>query len=178
MRARLLNVTVVFDAGILKRVRGFRTDVVDDKFGLRFVVYVCGAGSIAQRQVLIMSQVDYQIWRTFAVPMAILSAILLAMVIVPGVGIYIDGSRRWLRLGPINVQPTELAKLSTVVLLAWWMARVQRHAKEFKKGILVPLAFLMVFTSLIIVEPDFGATEAPDVKLLMDQLIPWIEERV
>ena len=107
---------------------------------------------------VVTSRVDYRTWRFFAVPLSVFTVILLAMVIVPGVGVEIGGSRRWLTLGPVNFQPSELAKLSCVMLLAWWMARVQRETGSFRRGLVIPLCFVGVFSGLILLEPDFGAT--------------------
>ncbi|MFH0879705.1 MAG: putative lipid II flippase FtsW, partial [Lentisphaerota bacterium] len=106
----------------------------------------------------ITSRIDYHIWRTFAVPLMLVCVALLVLVLIPHVGTSVKGSSRWLRLGPVNFQPSELAKLSSVILLAWWMARIQRRADEFKRGLFIPLGFLGVILMLIFVEPDFGTT--------------------
>jgi len=107
---------------------------------------------------VLTSRLDYHQWQKFAVPLAIFSAILLAMAVTPGVGQNIKGSSRWLRLGAISVQPSEIAKFSTVLLLAWWMASVRHRADEFKLGVMIPLGFLGLTLGLIFVEPDFGTT--------------------
>ena len=75
---------------------------------------------------------DYRRWRTLAVPLFLLSVVLLAVVLVPGIGHRIKGSSRWLKCGPMNFQPSELAKFCVVVALAWWVARVQRHMGDRK----------------------------------------------
>lgn len=58
----------------------------------------------------------------------------------------------------MNFQPSELAKFSIVVFLAWWMARIQRHAGELKRGLIWPLFGLGLCLGLIFIEPDFGTT--------------------
>jgi cell division protein FtsW len=63
-----------------------------------------------------------------------------------------------LRFGPINVQPSELAKFATILLLSWWMGRAQRRAGEFRMGLLVPIILLGLIAGLIFIEPDFGTT--------------------
>ncbi|OQW94637.1 MAG: putative lipid II flippase FtsW [Verrucomicrobia bacterium A1] len=97
---------------------------------------------------------DYRYWRTLALPLTLFSIALLVMVLIPGVGHTIKGSRRWLVYG----QPSELAKFAAVVFLAWWMSRIQRHAAELKLGLVVPLGGLGIMLGLIFVEPDFGTT--------------------
>ncbi|MFH0909040.1 MAG: putative lipid II flippase FtsW [bacterium] len=104
------------------------------------------------------SRFDYHCWRTLAVFIGIVSVVLLVMAVTPGVGLNIKGSSRWLRMGPFNVQPSELAKFSSIILLAWWMSRIQRRADDFKVGLLVPLMLLGLLTGLIFIEPDFGTT--------------------
>ncbi|MBU0677256.1 MAG: putative lipid II flippase FtsW [Verrucomicrobia bacterium] len=103
-------------------------------------------------------RLDYHYWRDLAIPLAVFTLALLVMAVLPGVGISIKGSSRWLRFGPVRFQPSELAKLSSVVLLAWWMAKNQRHAEKLTNGLLLPLAGLGLFLGLIFVEPDFGTT--------------------
>ena len=80
----------------------------------------------------ILANVDYRYYRGFlSVFLGGLSVILLVMVLIPGIGINVNGSYRWLRFGPLTFQPSELTKFTTVLFLGWWMARIQRHAHEF-----------------------------------------------
>ena len=107
---------------------------------------------------LITAHLDYHYWRMFAVPVAVFSIVLLIMVLIPGVGLNIKGSSRWLSFGVLRFQPSELAKFSTILLLAWWMSQIQRRAADFKLGLLIPLVFLGSILMLIFIEPDFGTT--------------------
>ena len=107
---------------------------------------------------VICSRLDYHMWKKVAFPLAIFCVLLLIMTLIPGVGLSIKGSRRWLRFGVFNLQPSELAKVTTVIMLAWWMARTRWHVKEFKHGLLIPLGGLGVILLLIFAEPDFGTT--------------------
>jgi cell division protein FtsW len=104
------------------------------------------------------ARIPYRYWQPLAPVLAVLSVILLIMAVTPGVGVSVKGSSRWLRFGPVNIQPSELAKLSSILLLAWWMSRMQRRAHEFKMGLVVPLALLGTIAGLIFIEPDFGTT--------------------
>lgn len=107
---------------------------------------------------LAAAQVDYHYWRSLALPVTIVAVILLVMALLPGVGVNVKGSSRWIRFGPLNFQPSEIAKFAAVVFLAWWMARVQRHASEFSLGLVVPLIGLGLMLGLVFIEPDFGTT--------------------
>ena len=97
-------------------------------------------------------------WRKLAVPLAALTMLLLLLVFSPDIGITVKGSSRWIGLGPMSFQPSELAKLSMVILLSWWGARTQRWAGSFVRGFLVPMAALGAFALLILIEPDYGTT--------------------
>lgn len=106
----------------------------------------------------VISRIDYHWWRTLAAPIFIVSVILLVLVLVPGIGAKVGGSRRWLRLGPMQIQPSELAKFAMVVALAWWMARERMRSREFGRGVLAPMVILGLIAGLIFIEPDFGTT--------------------
>lgn len=117
---------------------------------LGLVVGACAA--------LFAARLDYRFWKVLAIPLAVVALVLLGLVLVPGIGLTVKGSSRWLRLGPVTFQPSELAKFSSVVLLAWWMARFQRRAAELRWGALYPLMLLGLYMGLVFLEPDFGTT--------------------
>ena len=105
------------------------------------------------------ARIDYRLWNKVAVPMGLVTMVMLIMVITPGVGKSVKGSHRWLQLGPLpTFQPSELAKFALIVLLAWWMSRIQRRAAEVRRGLLVPVLLMGVITGLVFIEPDFGTT--------------------
>jgi cell division protein FtsW len=93
-----------------------------------------------------------------AVPLVLLSVALLVLVHVPGLGHAAGGARRWLRIGPFQLQPSELAKIAFVVWLARALARRQDRIQSFSRGMLPQLALFGVLASLLLAEPDFGTT--------------------
>jgi len=105
-----------------------------------------------------VAKFDYRHWRRLAIPLAVVSVILLILVFVPGIGGKVKGSYRWLRLGPIRFQPSELSKITVIVGMAAWMSRFGHRAKEFRMGLLFPMAGLGVIVGLIFLEPDYGTT--------------------
>lgn len=107
---------------------------------------------------LAASRFDYHWWQKLAPPLAVVSIVLLVLVFAPRVGVRIGGSRRWLRLGPLSLQPSEIAKVALVIVLSTWMARIGRRAKQLVPGLLVPAAGMGVALGLLITEPDFGTT--------------------
>lgn len=103
-------------------------------------------------------KVNYARWRPLALTGLLVAVGLLALVLVPGIGAKIGGSRRWFHVGFLSFQPSELAKFSLVLALAWWMAREKWRVREFWRGAVVPLVMLAAVALLIFVEPDFGTT--------------------
>jgi cell division protein FtsW len=83
---------------------------------------------------------------------------LLILVLIPGVGLEVNGSQRWLPLGPFTLQPSELAKLAVVVYLAGYMVRREHEVRHQWQGFLKPMTVLFATTLLLMIEPDFGAT--------------------
>ncbi len=84
--------------------------------------------------------------------------LLLILVAIPGIGVSVNGSRRWLGLGPLRFQVSELAKIGLVFVLAHYLALHQSRMREFKRGFLAPLGIIGVVCALVMLEPDFGTT--------------------
>lgn len=82
--------------------------------------------------------------------------LLLVLVLVPGVGVRVNGAQRWLGTQSVRFQVSEFAKLSLVFILAHYLSAKQRHIKEFVLGFVVPSVIIGVVSGLIILEPDFG----------------------
>ncbi len=98
-------------------------------------------------------------WRRVAVPLLGLSLVLLALVLVPGVGITVFGATRWIGVGLIQFQPSELAKIALVLACA--VTIEAKHAKfDDHLQMLVPIVFpmLAVTSLLVLLEPDLGTT--------------------
>lgn len=83
---------------------------------------------------------------------------LLLLVAVPGIGKSVNGSRRWLDLGPVGFQVSELAKIGVVVVLAHYLALNQSKMAEFKRGFVFPLLIIAGLAGPIMLQPDFGTT--------------------
>src|SRR5262249_31290772 len=84
------------------------------------------------------------------------AAVLLVLVLVPPLAQPINGTRRWLRLGPVSFQPAELAKLALVIYLAGYLAQKRAEIEDFRRGLLQPLAIAAALAVLILVQPDLG----------------------
>jgi len=106
----------------------------------------------------VATRFDYRFYQKLAIPVAAFSVLLLILVRIPGIGSCINGSYRWLSIGRLTIQPSEISKLAMIMLFAWWLARNQRRIDELKRGILIPFGMLACFALPLIVEPDFGTT--------------------
>jgi cell division protein FtsW len=92
-----------------------------------------------------------------ALPLLLVAALLVLLVLVPGIGHEVNGSRRWIRLLGFNFQPSELARVFVLVFIASYAARRENDLRENLPGFLRPLAVLALFFLLLLLEPDFGA---------------------
>jgi cell division protein FtsW len=104
--------------------------------------------------------VDYRRWRRFVLPLLAVAVGLLVLVLVPAFGQEINGTRRWLRWGPVSFQPTELAKLALVLYLADFLARRQARIASLWTGFLPPLLVTGTMAALILRQPDLGSSVA------------------
>ncbi len=82
---------------------------------------------------------------------------LLILVLVPGIGREVNGARRWLNLGVVSVQPSELMKLAVVLYAADYTVRKHAVLRNFKRGLLPMLGVMLAVAWLLLREPDFGA---------------------
>lgn len=83
--------------------------------------------------------------------------LLLVLVLIPGIGREVNGSMRWISLGPINLQSSEVAKLFILVYLAGYLVRRQDEVRERWTGFIKPIAVMGVMILLLLLEPDFGS---------------------
>lgn len=113
---------------------------------------------------LVAFQVPMKAWQKLAPHLFIAGVVLLALVLIPGVGRNVNGSRRWLGLGVFNVQPSELMKLAVVLYAASYAVRKAAflHAKQplrqtITRGFAPLFAVMVGIGGLLLMEPDFGA---------------------
>ncbi len=85
------------------------------------------------------------------------TVLLLALTFVPGVGREINGARRWIKLMGLNFQPTELAKLTLVIYLSYYVAKKGERIREFANGLAPALVVTALFMAAAAGQPDFGA---------------------
>jgi cell division protein FtsW len=103
-------------------------------------------------------RVDYRQWRRLVMPLVVASAVLLLVVLVPGIGIHVAGSRRWLGFDFVRFQPSELAKLALLLYAADLLTRRAREMHDWRRTLGPVLVVLGGFALLVMREPDLGST--------------------
>lgn len=103
-----------------------------------------------------MTKVPYEQLKKAAYPGVAVSVVLLLLLFIPHVGMKRGGATRWLNLGIISFQVSELVKVAMVIFLAHLLTRKVHHLKKFSRGVLVPLSVTAVVMGLILLQPDFG----------------------
>ena len=114
------------------------------------------------------SRINLDYARRATVWIGVVALVMLALVLIPHLGVSVKGSRRWLGYGAARLQVSEFAKLAMVFCLAHYLALNQTRIGDLKRGYLYPLAIIGAFSGLILLEPDFGtAALALSVGLLL-----------
>ncbi|MDQ0188987.1 FtsW/RodA/SpoVE family cell cycle protein [Alicyclobacillus cycloheptanicus] len=103
-------------------------------------------------------QIPYLTWYKWAPRLMLVNLLLLAMVIVPGIGVSKAGSRRWLGHGSITFQPSEFALIILALYLAFFFSKKVMFLHSFKKGLLPALIVIALNAGLILLEPDMGTS--------------------
>lgn len=106
---------------------------------------------------IVFLSVPSRIWYRYGVPLLFLTLLMLLAVLIPGVGRKVNGSQRWIPLGPINLQVSELAKFVVILFMAGYLERHQRQLRVQWQGFIKPVAVLGVMMFLLLLEPDFGS---------------------
>jgi cell division protein FtsW len=114
-----------------------------------------GVGIIA---CIVGAMVDYQFWQRTWWMWFVASALLLALCFVPGIGLRINGARRWVNFRVITFQPSDFAKIAAIAFLAHWYSKYQEESGTLLRGFLAPIAITGILMGLIAREIDMGTT--------------------
>ena len=148
-----LGLVMVYSASIVSaeggRHTGYRSTYYLLRHGLYVAIGICAA--------IAAFQVPMRVWQQIA-PYAFLGGVvLLLLVLIPGIGRDVNGSRRWIGLGIMNLQPSELVKFFAVLYAADYTVRKAAFMDSFKKGFSPMLGVMLLTGGLLLREPDFGA---------------------
>lgn len=123
-------------------------------FFWRQLFYLIVGGTFAW----LVLQVKTATWYRCGPYLLLVSLLLLFLVLVPGIGHTVNGSRRWLRLAFFSFQVSELAKLSVILYLAGYLVRREGEVRAKISGFIKPMVLLMIMIGALLLEPDFGAS--------------------
>ncbi|MDP9083389.1 MAG: putative lipid II flippase FtsW [Pseudomonadota bacterium] len=118
--------------------------------------FAFGLGGLAFAWVV--TRVPSELWDKYSLPLLCLGLLLLFLVLIPGIGAMVNGARRWLRVGPINFQVSELAKVLVLTWVCSYCVRKRTELETTLVGLVKPVGLLVVAAVLLLCEPDFGAT--------------------
>ncbi len=119
----------------------------------RHAIYIVIACVIA----LGVSRMPMQFWYKNGWVFLLCSMVLLSIVLIPGIGREVNGSRRWLVIGPLTLQASEVAKLCVLFYMAGYLQRRQDEVQQNWMGFIKPMIVLVVLIVMLLSEPDFGA---------------------
>lgn len=103
------------------------------------------------------SLIPMRAWEKMAIPLFVFVIILLIIVLIPGIGREVNGARRWIPLGVVNFQPSELMKVAMMLFAASYVVRKKDNMSEFVRGFLPMILALGLVGGLLALEPDLGA---------------------
>lgn len=105
---------------------------------------------------VLRTPLDY--WSRSGGMFLLLALVLLTLVLVPGLGREVNGSMRWVRLGPVSMQTSEPAKLCVVLYFASYLVRHAHHVRSTFLGFIKPVGVMTMIAALLLLQPDYGAT--------------------
>lgn len=106
---------------------------------------------------VILSKINYKIWRQYATTLLWVTIILLVAVFLPMIGVDNKGAHRWIDLGFITFQPSELVKITFLLYLSAWLCKKGKEINVFASGFVPFIAILGIVTVLVMAEPDMGS---------------------
>jgi len=108
--------------------------------------------------VAFVAMVPVWVWHRHGVALLVLGFVLLVLVLIPGIGREVNGSKRWIGLGFFNLQASEVAKMCMVLFMSGYLVRRLSEVRSGWWGVVKPIIPLAFYVALLILEPDFGAT--------------------
>ncbi len=147
------SVVMVYSASIAMPDNPRFGNIAPHHFVLRHAIAI-GVGFVGA---LLAFQVSMNTWERMAPWLFVVSILLLIAVLIPHVGVVVNGARRWLSLGIMNFQPSELAKFAVLIYAADYMVRKMEVKERFFRAVLPMVVAVGVVGALLLAEPDMGA---------------------
>ena len=106
--------------------------------------------------IFILRRFDYRFFYKYSNVILGISFLLLALVLIPGIGQVRNGSRSWFGIGSLGIQPSELSKLALIIFTAKYLSNNEKELRSVKNGVFPIILIIFLFFGLIMLEPDFG----------------------
>lgn len=148
-----LGLVMVYSASIATAEAGKFTGYQPSYYLIRHAIFIL-VGLLAG---IVVFQVPTQTWQNLAPYLFLFGVVLLILVLIPGVGRAVNGSRRWLSLFIINLQPSELMKLFAVLYAADYAVRKGAVKDSLSKAFIPMFSVMALVGTLLLLEPDMGA---------------------
>lgn len=155
----MLSAGILLSIGLIM-VASASMSVADALFGspfyflVRHLVYIFLGIAVG----LFAMRVPIATWQRFSGVLLLTGFILLVLVLIPGIGRRINGSMRWIGVGPLTLQPSEFAKFAVIIYMSAYLLRRQEEVRSSWLGFIKPMAVVGVAVLLFLLEPDFGAS--------------------
>lgn len=158
--AMLLGATAFLTAGGLIMVLSASSISAYAQYGDSFLFFQRQAGYavVGTFGLWLTSRMRYQVWQRLSLPFLGLTLVALALVLHPGAGTSAYGSSRWIELGPVTIQPSEIAKLSLMVFTAAVLARKWGKLEELGHLALPLVPVALLTCGMVMLQPDLGTT--------------------
>ena len=131
--------------------------LTEHRFALYYFARQLAGVGIGLVLMVVLSRVDYHRLRELATPVAIAALFLMLLVLVPHLGVQINGARRWFSMGPLGtIQPSELGKLAFVVFIAHWVDKRGDRLRDLEDGLLPFAIMLSAVLVVLMLEKDLG----------------------
>ena len=150
----LLGLVMVYSASIALAGGSSFTNRQDDYFLLRHATFLV----IGVLAALAAFRLSMATWRMTAPWLVVGGIVLLVIVLIPEIGREVNGAKRWIPLGPVNLQPSEFMKVFAAIYAADYAERKLKRLSSFRQGFLPMSLAVMLVSALLLLEPDFGAT--------------------
>ncbi|MEE9543866.1 MAG: putative lipid II flippase FtsW [Thermodesulfobacteriota bacterium] len=175
-RVMILSTLLLVAIGLLM-VHSTSDIIAFDRYGdryffLRKQFVFSGVGLVA---LFVAMKMPYTYYRKIAYPLLGVALIGLFLIFVPGIGHSAGGAKRWIGLGFMSFQPSEAAKLSVIVFLAYSLARKKDKIKDFSAGFLPNILIPGCVILLILIEPDLGTAVALAVLVMIMNFIAGVK---
>lgn len=169
----LVTTALLIMAGLVALFSATYYKAIDSGDALREVKRQLVGIALGGALMLVTSRIPYSFWREPRVVVAALAAslILLVLVIIPGIGVYLNGSRRWLNIAGMSFQPSEVAKIASVLYLASTLSYRLKQVERLFRGIVPLLLVPAVMFLLILEQPNLSTAGSIVIVAVLMMLI-------